>query len=197
MKNTKQIKKIENRNKIVNATIELIKKEGIDSITVRNVCSEAAIATGTFYYYFKNKDDLLLSFIMESSFDNFELKTPVSDISSRITELYLILINKYISFGKEFMKSFYTANNTALSAYMSQSNGSFFPGTIMARCENELQTAINAHILDPNLDIHILSEDICTIVKGIIFEYCLNVQDINIEETTTRIIKNYFTHILL
>lgn len=190
--NTKQIKKLENRNKIVTAAIELIKKEGINSITVRSVCNEAGIATGTFYYYFKNKDDLLLSFIMESSFDDFVLKTPVSDIAKRITELYLILIHKYISFGKEFMKSFYSTSNTALSAYMSESNGKFYPGTIMARCEKELQDAVEANILNSTIDIHLLSVDICTIIKGIIFEYCLSNQDFDIESLTERMITNYF-----
>ena len=34
MKNTKQIKKIENRNKIVNATIELIKKEALSPLAI-------------------------------------------------------------------------------------------------------------------------------------------------------------------
>lgn len=190
--NTKQIKKLENRNKIVTAAIELIKKEGVDSITVRSVCNEAGIATGTFYYYFKNKDDLLLSFIMESSFDDFVLETSVSDIAKRITELYLILIHKYISFGKEFMKSFYSTSNTALSAYMSECNGKFYPGTIMARCEKELQVAAEANILNSNIDIHLLSVDICTIIKGIIFEYCLTNQDFDIESSTERMISNYF-----
>ena len=192
MKNTREIKKIENRNKIVNAAIKLIKKEGIESMTIRNVCNEANIVIGTFYYYFKNKDDLLLSFIMESSFDKFKLKTPITDIGARITELYLILIHKYISYGKDFMKSFYSASNTALSAYMSEYDGGFYPGTIMARCEKELQTAVDAKVLDDKIDIHLLSVDICTIVKGIIFEYCLSNEDIDVDVATKRILSNYF-----
>lgn len=199
MKNisTKQIKKLEHRNNIVTAAIELIKKEGIDGITVRSVCNEAGIATGTFYYYFKNKDDLLLSFIMEASFDDFVLKTPISNIAKRITELYLILIKKYISFGKEFMRSFYSTSNTALSAYMSESNGKFYPGTIMARCEKELEDAVEANILDSNIDIHLLSVELCTIIKGIIFEYCLSNQDFDIETSAERMITNYLRGYIL
>ena len=190
--NNQNIKQLQKRDNIINAAILLIKKNGIDSVTVRNVCQEATISTGTFYYYFKNKDDLLLSFIMESSFDGFELKTPIEDISKRITELYLILIHKYISYGREFMKSFYSASNIALSAYLSEHNGQFYSGTIMARCEKELLNAIKSNILPNSVDIHMLSIDICTLVKGIIFEYCLSTQELDIDTMTSRMIANYF-----
>lgn len=187
----KHLKHIENKNKIINSTIELIKRDGIDHVTVRNVCKEADIATGTFYYYFKNKDELLISFIMESSFDHFTLETPIEDISKRISELYLILIHKYISFGKNFMRSFYVTSNVALSAYMSETNGQFLPGTIMDRCEKELSMAKKLGILKNSPDVHSLSTDICTIVKGLVFESCLTTQELNIDLVAERMIKNY------
>ena len=52
----------ENKQLIIETTIRLIKEQGADYITVRNVCREADIGTGTFYYHFKNKDDLLMYF---------------------------------------------------------------------------------------------------------------------------------------
>ncbi len=184
-------RQLENKQKIIHATVNLIKTAGIDTITVRNVCTEAQIATGTFYYYFKNKDELLLSFIMEASFDEFQLETPLSDIAGRITELYTILVKKYLSFGRDFMQSFYTPTNTALSSYMSEQNGAFLEGTIMARCEKELCDAKAAGYLNPNIDAHELSEDICTIVKGTVFEYCLNSGEFDLLENMSRILKNY------
>ncbi|MDO5294489.1 MAG: TetR/AcrR family transcriptional regulator [bacterium] len=187
----KQQKQLQNKNMIMDATIELIKRDGIDSVTVRNVCKEADIATGTFYYYFKNKDELLTSFIMESTFDYFILECPSSHISKRICELYLILIHKYLSFGKKFMKSFYVSSNSALSAYMGESDGSFRAGTIMDRCEKELTTAKDLGIIKPSINVHTLSIDICTIVKGIIFEWCLTDSEFDIDLVTYRMIDNY------
>ncbi len=186
-------RQLKNKNKIIDASISLIKKEGVDSITVRRVCDVAEIATGTFYYYFKNKDELLLSFIMESSFDDFELKTPLSNLSGRITELYTILVDKYLSFGKDFMQSFYTPANGALSSYMSETDGAFLPGTIMARCESEIRSAQKEGFYDPALNPHEVSSDLCSIVKGAIFEYSLNCSDYDIHTALSRMIKRYLS----
>ena len=61
--------KEESKQLIINAAVKLISKKGADFITVRNVCREADIGTGTFYYHFKNKDDLLMYFLREISFE--------------------------------------------------------------------------------------------------------------------------------
>ncbi len=193
MKDQKKLKsrQLENKNKIINATISLIKKEGIDSITVRRVCEVAEIATGTFYYYFKNKDELLLSFIMVSSFDDFELEAPLSDLPARIIELYTILVDKYISFGKDFMQSFYTPANSALASYMSEIDGTFLPGTIMARCEAEIIAAQEKGYYNPDFNAHDVSGDICSMVKGAVFEYSLNCSDYDIYTSLARMIERY------
>ena len=106
----------DNKQKIIDTTIELIKTHGADYLTVRNVCQAAEVATGTFYHYYKNKDDLLMYFVKETSFDSFELETPLDQLPGRIAELYFHLIDRYLDLGEDFMKSFYTTGNKALSA---------------------------------------------------------------------------------
>ncbi len=181
-------RQLENKQKIIDATIKMITKKGVDSINVRSVCKAAEIGTGTFYYYFKNKDELLLSFIMEESFENFALETPLEDFPKRITELYTILVKKYLSFGKDFMRSFYTPSNSALASYMSSVEDQFAPDTIMARCETEIRDAVNKNILRNDVDPHELSADICTLMKGIIFEYSLGVKEFDIYAAMERML---------
>ncbi|PSJ80152.1 TetR/AcrR family transcriptional regulator [Neisseria iguanae] len=190
------IKQQAQRQAIITATVALIEQNDIDSLTVRQVCKQANIATGTFYHYFQNKDELLLSFIMESSFDDFVLHTPLDDIGGRIGELYWILIDKYLSFGKGFIQSFYTPGNRALSAYMSQTRGQFLAGTVMARCEKELQDAKDKQILQADSDVHELSVDICTLVKGLMFEYCLSDDEMNLRQTLDRMIGRYLAGVI-
>lgn len=38
---------------------ELITKNGFEHITIRGLCTEMGISTGTFYHYFQNKNDLI------------------------------------------------------------------------------------------------------------------------------------------
>ena len=187
----------DNKQKIIDATVRLIKTKGADHITVRGVCKEADVSIGTFYHYFRDKDDLMMFFVRTTPFMDAELKTPLSDISSRISELYMMLIDLYLDLGEDFMKSFYSTSNISLSAYMGEYDGSFAPDTVMARSEVELQAALDAGYVDEKTDVHTTCMDICTIVKGCVFEWCLVDGDMDIRKSVYRIIGNYLTPYLL
>ena len=179
------------KEKIINTTISIIRKKGADAVTIRDVCTEAGLSIGTFYHYFRDKDDLMMHFLRETSFDSYDLVTPLSDISGRIAELYMYLINKYMDLGLDFMKSFYSTGNQSLSAYMGEVDGTFASGTVMARSEKEINAALKAGYLKPDADIHLICADICTIVKGCVFEWCLVNGSMDIESALRRIIGFY------
>lgn len=181
----------DSRQKIIDAAIALIRTKGADAVTVRSVCREADLSIGTFYHYFRDKDDLMMFFIRETSFDGFSLKTDLSRPGDRISELYMHLIRRYMEFGLDFMKSFYSTGNRSLSAYMGEEDGCFAQDTVMARSEKELNAANDAGYIKKEADIHLLCKDICTIVKGCVFEWCLNDGKPDVEAILYRIINNY------
>jgi len=189
----RQTKREENKSKIIDTTVKLIKEIGIENITIRRICEKADIAIGTFYYYFDTKEDLLGYFVLDESYNIKELKTDERDITGRIIELYMMLIEHYMSFGKDFIKSFYSTENTALSAYMSEENGKFISGTIMDRSETEFKKAVELGIIKKDVDCHMLGKDICTIIKGSVFEWSLCDGKMDIEKVITRIITNYLS----
>ncbi|MNC45163.1 Bacterial regulatory protein, tetR family [compost metagenome] len=53
----RQLKSQQVKENIHNAAIRMLKEYEYDYLTVRNVCKEANVSTGTFYHHFKNKDD--------------------------------------------------------------------------------------------------------------------------------------------
>ena len=195
MKNVGRPKKtdvpLELRQQIIDATVQILSTEGAEALTIRRVCQEADVSNGTFYHYFQNKDDLLMYFVKDTLFGDFEIKTPPDDITGRILELYLHLVRKYQSMGKEFMKSFYSTGNTALSAYMGETEGKFVEGTIMERSEIEMCEAQRRGIIMLDCDVHQTCADICTIVKGCVFEWCLEDGQMDVEATLSRLIENY------
>ena len=92
------------------------------------------------------------------------------------------------------MKSFYTTDNVALSAFLGQHEGRFPEGSIMERSELELKIA-KEHGLFPHIkDIHQAAADVCTIVKGSVFEWCLSNAGIDLKVTLDRIIRQYLDH---
>lgn len=184
------------KEKIIEATVSLLRNEGASAVTVRSVCAEAELSVGTFYHYFRDKDDLFMHFLRETSFDSFELETPLSDIAGRTVELYLHLIHRYMGLGLDFMKSFYSTENHSLSAYMEEKDGSFTAGTVMARSEEEMVAAQKAGYLEKEADPHALCADICTIVKGAVFEWCLSGGNTDIENILLRIVRNYLANYL-
>ena len=179
------------RQQIIDATVRVLSTEGAAALTVRRVCREADVSNGTFYHYFQNKDDLLMYFVKDTLFGEFEVKTPPDEITGRILELYLHLIRKYQSLGKNFMRSFYNTSNTALSAYMGETAGEFAPGTIMARSEIELLEAQRRGVIRADCEVHQVCADICTIVKGCVFEWCLGDGRMDMEAALHRILGHY------
>ena len=61
----------------------------------------------------------------------------------------------------------------------------------MARSEKELYAAQEAGYITPSADIHTLCKDICTIVKGCVFEWALDDGRLDIAESLHRIVKAY------
>ena len=181
------------RDQIIQVATDLFMEIGFTATSTRQIAQILNISQPALYHHFKNKDDLLIYFVRETSFDRFILGTPLQDIAGRVVELYMHLISRYLEMGEEFMKHFYTTGNKALSAYMGEEDGHYADGTVMARCEQEINDAIGQEVLRPDTDAHRLSMDICTIVKGCVFEWALNDGAMDIEKTLSRIVSSYLT----
>lgn len=58
------------RKAVFEATVETVTNKGSDSLQMRQIASQAGVATGTLYNYFKGRDDLLF-YVYEKLFDDF------------------------------------------------------------------------------------------------------------------------------
>lgn len=57
------------KKELISKVTDLIIKNGYENLTVRGVCHDLGISTGTFYHYFPNKNDL--AWILFSDIDNY------------------------------------------------------------------------------------------------------------------------------
>ncbi len=71
-KTPRQIKTQLVKENILKATTQLIKKYGIEFVTVSNICKAANVSTGSFYHHFGNKDELLAYYLIEAFKDHFQ-----------------------------------------------------------------------------------------------------------------------------
>jgi len=96
------------REKIVSAAMELFAKKGFDKSTVDEIVAKAGVAKGTFYLYFKSKDDL----IKELAFETMPIMAMPSLNDPYITVSFPTLESYLIQLGKEFLE-FYSENYRA------------------------------------------------------------------------------------
>ena len=108
---------IENvREQLLAEAKKQISERGYKNTTIRSVASECNIATGTVYNYFKSKDMLIASFILQDWLDCLSsiAEYPKGDSYSFLKFIYTSLIefvNKHQSlfYDKEASKSFDTS----------------------------------------------------------------------------------------
>lgn len=73
----------------INATIELMEKEGIENLTIRKVAEQAKYNSATLYHYFSNLDELEL-FASVKCLDEYMRETPMNKIEGKdFREWYL------------------------------------------------------------------------------------------------------------
>jgi AcrR family transcriptional regulator len=68
---TTKTKGDETRGRILEAAIELFRRKGFEDATMREIATEAQVATGAAYYYFDSKDAIVMAFY-ERSADEME-----------------------------------------------------------------------------------------------------------------------------
>ena len=66
------------RNKIIDVSWELFREKGFGETTINDIIREAEISKGTFYYYFRSKDNLLdtLSVILDREYERLQKEEP-------------------------------------------------------------------------------------------------------------------------
>jgi AcrR family transcriptional regulator len=60
--NTPVTKAEATRTRILDAALEMFRRQGFEQTTMRGIATEAGVSLGSAYYYFESKDDLVMAF---------------------------------------------------------------------------------------------------------------------------------------
>jgi AcrR family transcriptional regulator len=89
----------ETRAKILDTALRLFRERGFETTTMREVASEAGVATGAAYYYFRSKEELVMAFYLrtaEQERDAFaEALAATKDLRKRIRALIEIKLRQF------------------------------------------------------------------------------------------------------
>ena len=188
-----QLKSQETKKKIFLAAKNILKKNGYESLSIKNICEEAGVSNGSFYHHFKTKDDLLSYFIEEQPSINPELlDTPscLTDVKNAVIHVYLNYVKYCRELGVEFMANYYTPKNQSLNPLKRTARS--YP---IVTVREYLQQSMEAGIIRSSLNLDEITTDIRMIVIGNVFEWCLKEGDTDFEGNMKRSLETYLNGI--
>ena len=93
--NSRQLSAMKTREKLVKTAHKLLMTKGFDAVNVEEITKKAGVAKGTFYTYFKRKEDIVLEIS----------RAPFSKIAEELEEMCnLALIERLVHYFCRFME---------------------------------------------------------------------------------------------
>lgn len=184
-----QLKSQETKKKIFLAAKNILKRDGYEALSIKNICEEAGVSNGSFYHHFKTKDDLLSYYIEEQpsiSPSILELPSCKDDVRNAIVLVYLNYVKYCRELGIEFIANYYTPKNQSLNPLKRTARS--YP---IVTVREYLQQCMNAGIIDASLSLDEITTDIRMIVIGNVFEWCLKNGDADFEGNMKRSLETY------
>lgn len=178
------------RDLIFQTAVKILKEEGYDKVTVRRICKESGTSNGSFYHFFKNKDELLAYYYTMSAEDFMEgqeenMKN--ADLYHQMLICYKWYIRYTSEFGLDFCINFFNSSNRAIDPlYM---YNAFYE--ISKRCLHEKSDEIRE-----GYDADEIAKELCILAKGIIFDWSSSRGSYDIEKVAERMFTVYLDGVI-
>lgn len=186
-KKTRAQKSLETREKIMDAGRKLLAKYGYEQLTIRNICSEAGVTNGTFYHFFKNKDELMASYLHVEDWAD-EVEDP-ENLGEYILHGYLKLTDLYQELGIEFTSGYYSAKNQAFNIY-TRGTGAYISDYYRPR----LYRARDLGYVRDDVSVDRIVADIIAIFIGCVFQWCVVFGSTDIKMDVRRMLSSYLDY---
>lgn len=190
---------MQTKEKILDAAMKLLEKGGMEFLTIKNICQAAGVSNGTFFHHFKTKDELLYYYLTEISKKFLEEDTENlqnRNIKTKVIRAYNYYISRSENIGLDFISNYYSTKNKAINT-----RSHFFAvnaevGTIMTLTRDYIEHAQKEGYVKPELDIQVVAQDICTVVKGVMFDWCVSEGAFDLQPQAAKLIGIYIDSIV-
>lgn len=179
------------REKILHAAMDVVSRDGTSALTVRNICDEAGLSTGSFYNLFTGKDDLVY-YYLQQSFLSYKLDADKQAEGFNAIEKCLLVYRHYVrcckSVGMEFMSDLYAANNSPYFDFVHRdSEDEMLLDTVRSYLE-EGQAKGEIRV---DLDMEEVLLRIASLVTGSLFYWCVFRGRIDVAYQADELLKTY------
>ena len=183
------------REKLLKAAIKLVNRDGMKQLTVRNICDEAGLSTGSFYNLFSGKEDLI-SYYLKYAFVPYREKAIGEGEKYNPVERCLIIYRAYIEYckdmGLEFVSGLYASNHNPFFDFMHRdTKDDFIIATVRAYIDEAKKQGLVRE--DINTDEALLR--IAAASTGLLFYWCVFNGKIDLEYEVDEAIATYLRSI--
>lgn len=188
-KNQREKQAYNTRKRVISTMMQLMTHKDFENLSIRDICRESGISTGTFYYHFGSKENLLQKMYKDYCLEFEESvmeKLEGLDHVEKIV-MYCIYHTKNISnLSWEFKKRIYSIENGFLS------NSEHRIDSYMYKT---FEDGLQKGIFKKDKTAYEVTDNILRIDYGIAAYCCIN-NDYNSEKVTRELIGGYLNSLL-
>lgn len=166
------------KNKVFETAVKLIKEKGYDGVTISQICEKAGVAKGTFYIYYKSKEDIvkesyysdMKQFVLKK-YEKLILEDGIINIKKKI-EKFLVSEFMFVNHVGYIMTC--RAYVTNLSECMSGNSKHFERRDFSNELKKLISEGINQHIFETNQTEEEIFLYIESFVRGLMASWCFS-----------------------
>ena len=177
---------LKTRQKILDTAIKLTSKKGFDNLNVEDITKACGVAKGTFYIYFKHKEDLAFEICrepFEQIKDNFHTDKS-SSILQKLTQYFNSFMDEVQKYGinicRQWIKGVIDPNNA--------------PGNMDSKkwqydinmLQDILKVAVKNKELKKDTPIELISNIIISQLYGMMLCWCMSNEEFNPKRWTEK-----------
>lgn len=149
--NKKNIQRQRMMRYFIEATFEIIEKEGFDMVTIRKVSDLAGYNSATLYNYFSSLDHLIafssLRYLRQYSDELQQVVIPLTDPFERYLKIWECFCRHSFRLPMVYHKIFFTQLNDSISKSIKEYYA-IFPEDLIGRNINELENMLTGETID-------------------------------------------------
>jgi AcrR family transcriptional regulator len=177
------------RNQLTRAAYKVVSRKGYYNFTVRDIAKEAGLSTGLVHYYFKNKDDLLVSVLRVMNENlSFYLAKALEQTDDPKEKLIIFMDEAFhlVEREKEYFHvliDFWTQLNH--NERMRKANVKLYQ-SYRAECSKIIKEGIEKKVFK-DVDVEYTATMIVAFVQGLIIQYIIDPEAFDYAEYNKKI----------
>lgn len=183
------------REKLLKAAIKLVNRDGMKQLTVRNICDEAGLSTGSFYNLFSGKEDLI-SYYLKYAFTPYREKALEESEKYNPVERCLVIYRAYVRYckdmGIEFVSGLYASNHNPFFDFMHRDTQDDF---IIATVRVYIEEAKELGLIREDVETDEVLLRIAAASTGLLFYWCVFDGKIDVDYEVNDAIEGYLRSI--